>query len=251
MPARKRRVAPAFLLGDTAATVWSVPAVNHTDLVVEIATDSGLARLTWHSGLPDDETGACAILLLGHGAGGGITAPDLLLVAETARTAGFAVGLVEQPYRVSGKRAPVPAPKLDVAFTAVAEAARSQARAAGLGTPKLVTGGRSSGARVACRTALATGADGVLALAFPLSPPKPAGRERPSRLSELLGAGVPTLVVQGERDVFGSADQLRRELDAANCPRDVTVSSAIGADHSLRKGIDLAVIAEWLNGFLT
>jgi predicted alpha/beta-hydrolase family hydrolase len=221
---------------------------------VEIATDSGLARLTWHGGIPaggEISRSRSTILLLGHGAGGGITAPDLLLVADLARAQGIAVGLVEQPYRVAGKRAPVPAPRLDVAFTAVARSARSQVQAAKGREPTLITGGRSSGARVACRTAVAVAAKGVLALAFPLSPPRPAGRERPSRLPELLGAGVPALVVQGERDVFGSAARLRLELAAAESPADVMVATAVGADHALRKGIDTAVIAEWLARFLT
>jgi predicted alpha/beta-hydrolase family hydrolase len=225
---------------------------------VNIDTDSGLASLTWHGGIPSQSEIAgrpTGILLLGHGAGGGIAAPDLLVVARLARARAIAVGLVEQPYRVAGKRAPVPAPRLDVAFTAVAQAARIQVQAAGLREPVLLVGGRSSGARVACRTAVAAGALGVLALAFPLSPPRAPGRERPSRLPELLDAGVPVLVVQGERDVFGSADQLRRELDAPKArgavSEEVIVSTAVGADHALRKGIDASVVAEWLTGFLT
>jgi predicted alpha/beta-hydrolase family hydrolase len=235
-----------------------VPNAKDTDLVVKIDTDSGLARLTWHGGIPsvseiaDRRNG---ILLLGHGAGGGITTPDLLVVARLARSRAIAVGLVEQPYRVAGKRAPVPAPRLDVAFTAVAQAARAQVQAVGRREPVLLVGGRSSGARVACRTAAAIGAQGVLALAFPLSPPRARGRERPSRLPELLGAGAPVLVVQGERDVFGSADQLRVELDAAKVSGEVSeeviVSTAVGADHALRKGIDASVITEWLARFLT
>jgi predicted alpha/beta-hydrolase family hydrolase len=233
-----------------------VTSAKDADLVVQIETGSGLARLTWHAGIPSVRELAgrpSAILLLGHGAGGGITAPDLLLVAGLARARAVAVGLVEQPYRVAGKRAPVPAPRLDVAFTAVALAARSHIRAAGLGEPVMVVGGRSSGARVACRTAAASGAAAVLALAFPLSPPRPAGRERPSRLPELLGAGVPALVVQGERDVFGSAEQLRRELEsppASAAAAQVIVTTAVAADHALRKGIDTAVITEWLARFL-
>jgi predicted alpha/beta-hydrolase family hydrolase len=224
---------------------------HDTDLAIGIATDGGLARLTWHAGIPSQHQSAGAILLLGHGAGGGITAPDLLLVAGAARALGMAVGLVEQPYRVAGKRAPVPAPRLDVAFIAVAADARRQILSAGLVAPALVAGGRSSGARVACRTAQSTGAAGVLALGFPLFPPRSAGRERPSRLPELVGAGVPALVVQGDRDAFGSAEQLRRELDASKASADVLVSTATGADHALRKGIDPAVIAEWLARFLT
>jgi predicted alpha/beta-hydrolase family hydrolase len=231
-----------------------VPNAKDTDLVVKIDTDSGLARLTWHRGIPSKSEIADrpnGILLLGHGAGGGVTAPDLLVVAGLARSRAIAVGLVEQPYRVAGKRAPVPAPRLDVAFTAVAQAARAQVQLVGRREPVLLVGGRSSGARVACRTAAAIGAQGVLALAFPLSPPRAPGRERPSRLPELLGAGAPVLVVQGERDVFGSADQLRRELDAAKVSEEVIVSTAVGADHALRKGIDASVITEWLARFLT
>jgi predicted alpha/beta-hydrolase family hydrolase len=238
-------------VNDLVTTVCCVAAADDTDLVVEIKTESGLARLTWHGGMPSRRESANAVLLLGHGAGGGITAPDLLLVAEAARALEMAVGLVEQPYRVAGKRAPAPATRLDVAFTAVAAAAQLQVRTAGLSVAALVTGGRSSGARVACRTAAVTGAAGVLALGFPLSPPRPAGKERPTRLAELIGAGVPALVVQGERDVFGSDEQLRRELEASGTAADVLVSTAAGADHALRKGIDLTVITDWLTRFLT
>ncbi len=213
------------------------------DRVIDVETDNGCARLTWHAGLPRRPTG---ILLLGHGAGGGITAPDLLLVAGLSVDLGMAVGLVEQPYRVAGKRAPAPATKLDVSFTTVAEVARRQVKAAGSPDAALVTGGRSSGARVACRTAAAVHAAGVLALAFPLLPP----RERPSRLPELLGAGVPTFVVQGERDSFGSDVLLRTQLTTAGCGGQIIVSTAVGADHALRKGIDGPAITEWLARFL-
>ena len=104
--------------------------------------------------------------MLGHGAGGGVTARDLVAAAETAVAQGVAVALVEQPYRVAGRRSPAPAHQLDTAWTAVVERLRS-AELEGL---PLVVGGRSSGARVACRTAGATGAAGVLCLAFPLQP---------------------------------------------------------------------------------
>ena len=136
-------------------------------------------------------------LVLGHGAGGGIAAPDLVAAARAARAAGFSVALVEQPYRVAGRRSPAPARQLDAAWLAVVErlAARELERL------PLVVGGRSSGARVACRTATETAAIGVLCLAFPLHPP---GRpDAPSRLPELELVTVPTLVVQGERDPFG------------------------------------------------
>ena len=132
--------------------------------------------------------------MLGHGAGGGIDAADLTAVRDVARTAQVALARVTQPYRVLGRRAPAPAGHLDDAFD---EVVRELRRA--VGDLPLVAGGRSSGARVACRTAARTGAVGVLALAFPLHPP---GRPEKSRLSE-LPTDLPTLVVNGDRDPFG------------------------------------------------
>jgi predicted alpha/beta-hydrolase family hydrolase len=141
-----------------------------------------------------------AALVLGHGAGGGVSAPDLVAVKDVALSEGFSVALVEQPYRVAGRRSPAPAAQLDAAWIAVVE----HLRAAELRGLPLVTGGRSSGARVACRTAEATGAVGVLCLAFPFQPPRRAGREpAPTRLAELEAVTVPVLVVQGKRDQFG------------------------------------------------
>jgi predicted alpha/beta-hydrolase family hydrolase len=136
--------------------------------------------------------GARAALVLGHGAGGGVTAPDLVAATEAALAEGISVALVEQPYRVAGRRSPAPAGQLDAAWLAVVEHLA-------FGLP-LVVGGRSLGARVACRTAAETGAVAVLCLAFPLHPP---GRPEKSRLAELEAVPVPVLVVQGERDPFG------------------------------------------------
>ncbi|HZE05453.1 MAG TPA: alpha/beta family hydrolase, partial [Solirubrobacteraceae bacterium] len=132
-------------------------------------------------------------LILGHGAGGGVGAPDLEAARDAALHAGLAVALVEQPYRVAGRRSPAPAPALDEAWTAVVtDLAGAELR----GLP-IITGGRSSGARVACRTAAATGAVGVLCLAFPLVSPRRAGASRPpaDRLGELAAVPVPVLVV--------------------------------------------------------
>jgi predicted alpha/beta-hydrolase family hydrolase len=217
---------------------------------VDVVTGFGPARLTWHGGLPGE---AAALLLLGHGAGGGIAAPDLTLVAALARDREIAVGLVEQPYRVAGRRAPAPARQLDAAFAEVALAARGAITAGGESVP-LIVGGRSSGARVACRTARSLGACGVIALAFPLQPPRPPERPAPSRLPELLGAGVPVLVVQGERDAFGTAQQLGAALGSpeasSGAATDIVVSAAAGADHALRKGVDTAALAAWLARFL-
>ena len=137
-------------------------------------------------------------LVLGHGAGGGVGAPDLLAATSAALDAGLTVALVEQPYRVAGRRSPAPAGQLDAAWIAVVE----QLRAGALAGLPLVTGGRSSGARVACRTAAVVGAAGVLCLAFPLRPPRRDGTGR-DRLPELEAVSAPVLVVQGAGDPFG------------------------------------------------
>src|SRR5213592_3426215 len=129
----------------------------------EFDTPHGLARAHVH---PAPEPRAA--LVLGHGAGGGVASPDLVAVTEVARTEGVSVALVEQPYRVAGRRSPAPARQLDTAWLAVVDALKL-GQLAGL---PLVVGGRSAGARVACRTAESSGAVGVLCLAFPLQPPR-------------------------------------------------------------------------------
>jgi uncharacterized protein len=139
-----------------------------------------------------------AALVLGHGAGGGVAARDLVTAAEAALSEGFSVALVEQPYRVAGRRSPAPAHQLDTAWIAVVE----HLRAGSLSGLPLVVGGRSLGARVACRTVEETGAVGVLCLAFPLQPRRRTG-QAPSRLPELDAVKVPMLVVQGKSDPFG------------------------------------------------
>jgi predicted alpha/beta-hydrolase family hydrolase len=159
----------------------------------EVATPHGPARV----GLGRADAGR-GVLVLGHGAGGGFGAPDLQAAARAALEAGVHVALVEQPYRVAGRRAPAPAAQLDAAWLAAVAAVRAEVP----GLP-LVAGGRSSGARVACRTADATDAVAVLCLAFPVHPP---GRPEKDRLAELAAPRVPVLVVQGERDPFGRPD---------------------------------------------
>jgi uncharacterized protein len=197
---------------------------------LEVETPHGPANVHLHVvGTPR------AAIVLGHGAAGGVTSRDLVTVTEAALAEGFCVALVEQPYRVAGRRSPAPAHQLDAAWTAVVDhLAESDLR----GLP-LVVGGRSSGARVACRTAAATGAVGVLCLAFPLRPPGRSGAARPSRLPELDDVTVPTLVVQGARDPFGIPPAAGRR----------TVVEVPG-DHSLRT--DLEAVADavraWLPG---
>ncbi|WP_344662528.1 alpha/beta family hydrolase [Catenulispora subtropica] len=158
-----------------------------------IPTPAGDARITR---FPAPARKRRAVLALGHGAGGGIAAPDLQALAAGLPGAGIDVVLVEQPWVVAGKRL-APAPKtLDAGWLPVAEAVREGARR----TPFLV-GGRSAGARVACRTGAESGAAGVVALAFPLHPP---GKPEKSRADELVDSGLPTLVVQGATDPFGT-----------------------------------------------
>jgi predicted alpha/beta-hydrolase family hydrolase len=198
----------------------SGPDPGQTTLV---DTPHGPARITVRRG-----TGT-GLLLLGHGAGGGVGAPDLTVAARVALAAGLHVVLVEQPYRVAGRRAPAPAAQLDTAWLAVVEHVRHQH-----GAPALVFGGRSSGARVACRTASAGGAAGVLCLAFPVHPP---GRPEKDRLAELAAPTVPVLVVQGERDPFGRPEPAPG--------REVVL---LRGDHALRSDLPglTAAVAGWL-----
>jgi predicted alpha/beta-hydrolase family hydrolase len=180
-------------------------AIDDTDrmAVVELDTPHGPARAHLR---PVERPRAA--LILGHGAGGGVAAPDLVAATEGANSAGVSVALVEQPYRVAGRRSPAPARQLDAAFASVAE----QLLAGELSGLAPFTGGRSLGARVACRTAAATGAAGVVCLAFPLQPPqrRSASGPAPSRLPELEAVKVPVLIVQGERDPFGVPPASRR-----------------------------------------
>ena len=160
-------------------------------MAADIPTAHGPARV--HLQVAE---GPRAFLALGHGAGGGVSAPDLVVATEVALEERISVALVEQPYRVAGRRSPAPAAQLDGAWTAVVAHLRQEQ----LGELPLIAGGRSLGARVACRTAEETGAVAILCLAFPVHPP---GRPEKTRLAELDAVQVPVLVVQGESDPFG------------------------------------------------
>ncbi|MCK2243917.1 MULTISPECIES: alpha/beta family hydrolase [unclassified Crossiella] len=192
---------------------------------MELATPHGPARAELHCA-----TEGRAALLLGHGAGGGIDAPDLVAATRAATAAGVHVVLVEQPYRVAGRRAPAPAKQLDAAWLAVVgELAGSWCD----GLP-MIFGGRSSGARVACRTAAPGQAAAVLCLAFPVHPP---GKPEKSRMPELDGIEVPALVVQGENDPFG--------MPAAGHHRELVT---LAGDHSLKADVEgvYRAVADWL-----
>ena len=190
---------------------------------MDLDTPHGPARAHAH---PVDDPRAAVVL--GHGAGGGVAARDLVRATKAANEAGATVFLVEQPYRVAGRKSPAPAHQLDAAWTAVVE----QLPIAGL---PLVTGGRSSGARVACRTAAATEAKGILCLAFPLHPP---GRPEKSRLDELEQVGVPVLIVQGQSDPFG--------MPPAAPGREIVT---VPGNHSLTG--DLGTLADAVTAWLT
>jgi uncharacterized protein len=195
--------------------------------VLEIDTPHGPAKAHLHFAAEPR-----AGLVLGHGAAGGVTAPDLVAVTEVARSAGVSVALVEQPYLVAGRRSPAPAHRLDEAWTAVVE----HLRAGELRGLPLVVGGRSAGARVACRTAADSGAAAVLCLAFPLHPP---GRPAKTRQSELDAVQVPALVVQGARDPFG--------MPAASATCKVVT---VPGNHSLKADLEAVArtVREWLPG---
>ena len=196
---------------------------------VEIETPHGLACAHVHA-----VANATAALVLGHGAGGGVGSRDLTAARDAALDQNVSVALVEQPYRVAGRRSPAPAHQLDVAWIAIVE----HLRAGELEGLPFVVGGRSSGARVACRTAQATSAIGVLCLAFPLQPPRRSGKPAAtSRLPELDAVTVPTLVVQGVRDPFG--------VPPPGAHRDVV---EVQSDHSLRSDLDTVAgaVRAWL-----
>jgi predicted alpha/beta-hydrolase family hydrolase len=200
-------------------------------VIVEIDTALGPARAHLTDG------GASGTLVLGHGAGGGVESADLLEITAEAAAAGWRVVRVEQPWRVAGKRVAVAPPRLDEGWIAVLARLRGDGRLTGA----LVLGGRSAGARVACRTAAAQGAAGVLALAFPLHPP---GRPEKSRASELTAVTVPICVVQGETDAFGRPEDIAAVLTG----RANASVHAVPGDHALKKDVDVVAAAalSWL-----
>jgi predicted alpha/beta-hydrolase family hydrolase len=196
-----------------------------TVTTLELDTPHGAARAHLHA-----VAEPVAAMVLGHGAGGGVGAPDLVAASEVARAAGVSVALVEQPYRVAGRRSAAPAHQLDTAWIAVVE----QLRGGPLGDLPLIAGGRSSGARVACRTAAQTAAAGVLCLAFPVHPP---GKPEKTRLLELDAVEVPVLVVQGASDPFG--------MPPAAPGREVV---ELRGNHSLKSDVNglRSAVGEWL-----
>jgi uncharacterized protein len=179
-----------------------------------------------------------ATLVLTHGAGGGVDAPDLVRLARTLPQQEVSVTLVEMPWRVQGKKVAPRPDVIDQTYLAVMNAMRMRS--------PLIIGGRSAGARSACRIARTVGAKGVLALSFPLHPP---GKPEASRLPELLGARVPSLVIQGEHDPFGAPREFPDHVDLAVVPSGdhslrVPKSSEIGQDDAL--SLVLEATLEWI-----
>jgi uncharacterized protein len=194
---------------------------------IELDTPHGPARAHVHHA-----DRARAALVLGHGAGGGVSAPDLVAATDAALERAVTVALVEQPYRVAGRKSPAPARQLDAAWIATV----SQLREGELAGLPLITGGRSAGARVACRTVEETGAVAVLGLAYPLLPPRGANPQ--SRLPELDAVTVPTLVVQGTSDPFGMPP-----------PSSTRTVAQVPGNHSLRTDLDAvrSAVGDWLD----
>src|SRR4051794_19668323 len=192
--------------------------------MIELETPHGPARAH-----VNEAEAPVAVLVLGHGAGGGVGAPDLKAATEAALAVNVTTILVEQPYRVAGRKSAAPAGQLDTAWIAVVEQLP-------LGGLPLYVGGRSSGARVACRTAAAVNATGVVCLAFPLHPP---GRPEKTRLPELESVTVPVLIVQGESDPFGMPPE---------APDRAVVR--LRGNHSLRSDVNglRAAVREFLDG---
>jgi predicted alpha/beta-hydrolase family hydrolase len=200
---------------------------------IELETPFGTARAHVH---PAKDP--VAALMLGHGAGGGVGARDLVAATEAALSQRVSVALVEQPYLVAGKRSQPAASRIDAAWISVAEQLL-EGPFAGL---SLIAGGRSAGARVACRTAAETGAIAVLCLAFPLQPPaRRSGSVSESRIDELEAVKVPVLVVQGEGDRFGMPSEGER--------REVV---RVAGDHGLKSDLDAvgSAVSAWLDQIL-
>jgi len=214
------------------------------------ATESALNRLLVETPVGDAEAVldlprgvVAAVLVIGHGAGGDIETPDIVTLRDAALRARMAVARVRQPYRVLGRRAPAPARQLDAAWLCVVQALRETS---GPFTPyrrklrgrSIVVSGRSSGARVACRTAAECCAAGVIACAFPLHPP---GRPDRSRADE-LETGVPLIVAQGVRDPFGAP---------ADFPYGVRVIGVEGSDHGLKSAAFVSVAGDLVDWAVT
>jgi len=190
-----------------------------TSTVISVDTPQGPGRL-----FLDPAERPSSILVLGHGAGGGVGAIDLELLAQNLPAVGTSVVRFEQPWRTAGRKVGAPPPKLDEGWSAALDWLVDQEWA----QHQLLVGGRSAGARVACRTASHTKPAAIVCLAFPLHLP---GRPEKSRVAELLAPAVPRLVLQGSKDSFGTPEEIRAAI--GNTPG-ISVVELPGADHGFR-----------------
>jgi len=219
-------------------TATEAPGAGAVPEVFEVPTPAGPARV--HVRRPPGARGA---VVLGHGAGGGLRSVDLTVAVDTFADAGWATALVEQPWLVAGRRVAGPPASLDLAWVPVVRAIRARGGRLATVPGPLVLGGRSAGARVACRTATGLDADAVLCLSFPLHLPGYADRPDKSRAPELrlvVDAGLPLASVQGENDPFGGAAELAPHLPAG------AVYPVVGT-HSIPRGSAAAVAAAVLD----
>ena len=212
--------------------------------VVEVATPAGPARA--HVRRP---RGARGLAVLGHGAGGGLRSVDLTAAVEALDAAGWATALVEQPWLVAGRRVAGPPPTLDAAWVPVVRGLRARGGVLARVRGPLLLAGRSAGARVACRTADPLGADGVLCLSFPFHPPGRPDRLRSGELALVLDAGRPLLVVQGERDPFGSPAEVSAVVPAerirAVAGTHTVTAGAAGAVREAVTAFAVDLMARW------
>ena len=176
--------------------------------VVDFGTPAGPARVHIHR-----RRGARGSVIIGHGAGGGLGSVDLTAATAALAQENWAVALIEQPWLVAGRRIAGPPKTLDAAWVPVVQALRRRGGALATVPGPLVLGGRSAGARVACRTAEVLGADGVLCLSFPLHPPGRPERLRAAELALVTDAGRAIAAVQGEKDPFGTPGELTAYLE--------------------------------------
>lgn len=212
-------------------------------VVVEVDTPQGVGR--WHVSPATGDDGVRSLVVIGHGAGGGLDGVDLVALAALLPAEGITVARFEQPWKVAGKKVATRPPTLDAAWLAAVPALISDQGLAGV---PLVVGGHSAGARVACRCAGELAATAVLGLSFPLHPP---GKPESTRLDELLTPEVPVLVLQGDRDPFGSAAEIREAVSASPRGAAVSVVEVTGAGHPLGVAARIRIAADhraWIAG---
>ena len=186
-----------------------------------MATLDGLGAMTYPA-----EGRATAVLVLAHGAGAGQKHPFMVATAKGLAARHILVVTFDFPYMRHRRQVPDKAPVLEAAFQDVIAATRAWS-----GATDVFIGGKSMGGRMATHLG-AHGIDGLLgivALGYPLHPP---GRPDKPRTEHLPSIRVPVLIVQGERDTFGTPDELKPVIATMKQSK-VTMHVVAGGDHSL------------------